>query len=435
MTELKTFAEAEAALLKYMPLAHEIIGKDITLDRMWPLMAILGNPEQKIKVVHIAGTSGKTSTAYYVASLLQAAGKKVGLTVSPHMDSIAERVQVNLTPLSEKVFCKQLSNFLTILSRATLKPTYYEVLIAFAYWYFYRAGMDYAVIETGLGGLHDGSNVANRPDKVCIITDIGYDHLHVLGRTLPQISRQKAGIIHAGNYALMFHQADEVLDVVHGWCANKKASLEVCEEPAIKKLLPATAIDDLPQFKQRNWLLAYAAYRHLQQIDKLPNLTKKDLNKSLQTYIPGRMDEVLVDGKKVIMDGAHNGQKMQAFVGSYLTKYPGVKATVLLAVKQSKEYGDVLAALKPIASQLLVTDFTICQDGATNGVDPATLAKAAQKLGFLQVTQEPNQAKAYEHALSKLPEDGVLIITGSLYLLSQLRHAHPELLCSLILNS
>src|SRR5271170_5393644 len=114
---ISTIEEAEAALLPYVPLVAQLTGKGTTLDRVIPLMALAGNPQDRLKTVHIAGTSGKTSTSYYMAALLRATGKKVGLTVSPHVDSLAERVQINGQPLSEEQFCKDLAEFLEIVDK------------------------------------------------------------------------------------------------------------------------------------------------------------------------------------------------------------------------------------------------------------------------------------------------------------------------------
>ena len=171
---IRTIEEAEAALLPYVPLVAQLTGKATTLERaIIPLMALAGNPQDRLKTVHIAGTSGKTSTSYYIAALLGAAGKTVGLTVSPHVDSITERIQINGQPLPDAEFCQELETFLDIVKQAPQPPSYFELLYAFALWVFGRRHVDYAVIETGMGGLYDATNVATRADKVCVITDIG----------------------------------------------------------------------------------------------------------------------------------------------------------------------------------------------------------------------------------------------------------------------
>lgn len=144
MAQIRNLQEIEAELAKYVPLVKETAAKNITLDRMRPLMTAVGNPQKRLKIIHIAGTSGKTSTAYYISSLLTAAGKKTGLTVSPHVDSVLERVQIDTKILTEKEFASALSEFMTLVENSKLQPTYFELLVAFAYWYFEKTGVDYA---------------------------------------------------------------------------------------------------------------------------------------------------------------------------------------------------------------------------------------------------------------------------------------------------
>lgn len=422
MKELRTISDIENALAPYIPLASEITGKDITLDRMRPLMAVLGNPEEKLKIIHIAGTSGKTSTTYYIASMLTAAGLKTGMTVSPHIDSIAERVQINMQPVSAKEFGNALEEFLDIMKKAKLEPTYFEILIAFVYWYFVKAGVDYAVVETGLGGLQDSTNVAERADKICVITDIGYDHMHVLGNTLPEIAAQKAGIIHASNNVYMYEQSPEIMEVVKGRCTQQGAQLHIVETSYQNE---TGALKDLPDFQQRNWHLAHEVYGAVQRRDGLPELSEDKLTETLTLQVPARMDVRALNGKTLIMDGAHNGQKMQAFLGSYKNRWGGQKAAVLLSLKSSKDYQEVLPQLVGVADTLIITTFSFSQDRPLHGIDPDELANAAAKHNFTQIIAEPDQAKAYELLLSQ-PE-GVLIITGSFYLIGQLRHNHEEL--------
>jgi dihydrofolate synthase/folylpolyglutamate synthase len=421
MMELKTFTDIEAALAAYIPAVKELSGRAVNLDRMFPLMVAVGNPEKKLKIVHIAGTSGKTSTAYYIASLLVQAGKKVGLTISPHIDSVAERVQINLKPISENDFAKSLSDFINLVEVANIQPTYFEILIAFVYWYFAKSEVDYAVIETGLGGLLDGTNVAQRADKLCVITDIGFDHMQVLGSTLPEIAAQKAGIIHEANQALMFEQPDEVVNVFKNWCANIGGSLEVLEQTSLE--IPGFAA--LPQYQQRNWLLAYEAYKFLQKRDELETLNNEQLMQTMLGQVPGRMDEVTVGSKKIIMDGAHNSQKMQAFVDSLKKKYPGQKVSVLLGLKQDKQFREVLPLLLAVTNKLIVTTFTSGQDLPSVGINPTDLAAEAKNVGFEDIVVELDCNNAYDALLDSA--DSTLIITGSFYLIGELRHTHKEL--------
>ena len=190
-------------------------------------MDYLGNPQNQLKVIHVAGTSGKTSTSYYAAALLAATGKKVGLTVSPHIAEINERVQINLLPMPEAEFCKELSEFLALIETSQINPSWFEFLIAFDYWEFAKQAADYAVVEVGLGGLLDGTNVIDRADKVCIITDIGLDHVRVLGHSLPEIAAQKAGIIQPRNVVFSYSQAANITDIIKNQAEQMQAELHL----------------------------------------------------------------------------------------------------------------------------------------------------------------------------------------------------------------
>lgn len=415
MTQIRNFAEAETVLARYIPQVRELLGKDITLARMMPLMKLLGNPEKRLKIVHVAGTSGKTSTCYYIANLLGKSGKKVGLTVSPHIDSIAERVQINGQPISETEFCDGLSEFLEIIKNADPTPTYFELLIAFAYWYFAKVGVDYAVIETGLGGLHDATNLPVGPDKICVITDIGIDHTHVLGNTLREIAGQKAGIIHSGNRIFMYQQSP-VVEIFENQATEKHAILNVLSNVEEQG---GDAWNQLPQYQKRNWYLAKKVYDHITASDSLPSLSQQQIESSMQTQIIGRMDTKQVGDKTVIMDGAHNEQKIQAFVSSFQKLYPTQKAAILLSLKEGKEYEAVLPLLKPICSQLIITTFDTMKDLPLHSIDPNILATAATNAGFTNIQIISNTKDAYTELLQT--SDALLLVTGSFYLISVVR--------------
>lgn len=251
MRQLKDFKDVEDALRVYIPLVKELTGKDTVLDRIKPLMSILGNPENKLKTIHIAGTSGKTSTSYYIAALLGQEGLNIGLTVSPHIDKISERTQVNGKPLEEDVFCQKLSEFLDIVDSSGIKPSYFELLYAFSIWLFSNLELDYAVIETGVGGLFDATNIVTREDKVCVITDIGFDHMKLLGNTLAEITYQKVGIVHSKNVLLMYEQNDEIMTVVNKWIKDHDAKLYPTTQKKEEALLNKTSsFEALPDFQK-----------------------------------------------------------------------------------------------------------------------------------------------------------------------------------------
>lgn len=409
---IRNIDHANQILAGYVPLQREITGKDITLERMQPLMTLLGNPQDALKIVHIAGTSGKTSTAYYTAAMLQGAGARVGLTVSPHIDSVTERVQVNGQPLGDDMFCQELGEFLDIIERAEKPPTYFELLVAFAYWEFARQQVDYAVIETGLGGLHDATNIAGREDKICVITDIGYDHVTILGDTLSAIAGQKAGIIHTRNAVFMHLQESTVMEVIERQVAQQHATLHLCAEVPLNT-------EELPLYQARNWELAKCVAEYVISRDGLSHLTRQVLLHSQAMSVPARMESTQVHNKHIIMDGAHNPQKIHTFVTSFKRQYPDTKPAVLLALRESKDYEQIVPHIADLAGRVIVTTFEPAQDLPIAALDPERLGAALRAAGARGVQVIPRQTEAYR-ALLDAPED-MAVITGSFYLISQLR--------------
>ncbi len=383
-----------------------------TLDRMQALMAYLDNPQNSYRTIHVAGTSGKSSTCYFLGALLRAGGKKVGVGISPHVDEVNERVQVNGLPLAENEFCREFSIFVQQIQPSGIQPTYFELLVAFAFWEFARQQVEYAVIEVGLGGLLDGTNVINRAAKVCVITDIGYDHTATLGKTLTAIAGQKAGIILPGNNVFSYQQSDEVMNVFRQVCEDKGASLQVV------KSSPESS--DLPLFQQRNWHLAHAVYEYLTDRDGLPQLDAQMLAQTTHIHIPGRMEVFHLQGKTIILDGAHNPQKLQALVGSIQHAYPGTSVACLVSFVRINELKvqDNLKVLLPLTSHAIITSF---HDEAAEhySTDPQIIAQSSQALGYEATEIIPDPQAALD-ALLKRPEK-LLLITGSFFLLQHLR--------------
>ncbi len=417
--KIRSINEAELALRPYVPLVSQLTGRDTTLARIRPLMQFLGNPQERLKVLHIAGTSGKTSTAYYTAGLIYVTGKTVGLTVSPHVDSIKERVQINGRQLSDDEFCYELTVFLENVQASKITPSYFELLYAFALWEFDRKAVDYAVVETGMGGIFDATNIAERADKLCIITDIGFDHMHILGHTLPEIAAQKIGIVHPGNTVFMYRQSDEVMAVVQRWVTDHDATLHLIGSKS-DELTTEITNPKMPDYQRRNWLLAHFAYNFIANRDNLPRMTSEALAKTQMLQVPGRMDVSYIGGKTVIMDGAHNAQKMTSFIESFSKLYPDEKPVVLLALKQGKEYKDVVPQLAKIAGRVILTTFATSQDLPVRSLTPETLEILFKKVRpELRVAVLPDLAQAYRAFLASSETHG--IITGSFYLLSQIR--------------
>lgn len=408
--QIQTFDQVVKLLSTYIPRKNP---GAYSLDLMNRLMAQLDYPQNSYKVVHIAGTSGKTSTAYYVADLLKQTGNKVGLTVSPHVDQINERVQINLVPLPEMQFCSEITSFLEIVNKLSIKPSYFEFMAAFAFWEFARQKVDYAVIEVGLGGLLDGTNVIDRPDKVCLITDIGLDHTQVLGNTISSIATQKAGIIQPHNTVFCYDQNPTVTGIIKSKSAEQKAEVHIVRPGQLK--------GDIPLFQERNLNLALQTVEYITQRDSLTALTDEMVNKVKSIVIPARMERIIVGDKIVIIDGSHNVQKISKLVESFNYLYPNQEAAVLMTVIQDKSVvlDDIMTLLAPITSALIVTEFSSQQDLPKKSVAGETIIASAEKVGIRSSILEKDPAKAFKLLIDS--NQSVLLVTGSFYLLNFIR--------------
>lgn len=417
MQVFKSLSDIEKILVKSTTLQKNY--KNVyTLDRMRALMTFLGNPQDKIRVVHIAGTSGKTSTSYYIARLLRSSGLKVGLTVSPHITDIRERAQINLEVIPESEYCKYYSEYNEIIVKSKLNPTYFELLVAFSYWLFAKLSVDFAVVEVGLGGTLDGTNVVTRTDKVCVIADIGYDHTQILGTSLYQIAQNKAGIIQAGNDVFTHSQTDEIMQAISersNFIGSGTVTLLTSDEPSSYALFS----QNLPMYQKRNWHLATKVYDYIRQRDEIEVGSKSDLQRAASATIPARMETFQLDGKKIILDGAHNPQKLAALFDSIRQQYPNEKVAVLYAMLKSgkEKFDSSIAIIMKDCSEVIVTSFRVTQDLHRHGSDPEKIASALRESVDVTVVRDP--IKAFSQLLER--KEPILLVTGSFYLITKIR--------------
>ncbi len=416
MSSIKNFAEAQTALDLFVPQKPQSSG--YSLDNIKAFMNFLGNPQNNLKVIHVAGTSGKTSTAYYAAALLHAAGYSTGLTVSPHIDQINERAQINLQGLAEPEYCQELSEFLDLVDASAIELSYFEVLVAFAYWLFDKRGVEYAVVEVGLGGLLDGTNVISRPDKVCVITDIGMDHTAILGNSLTEIAFQKAGIIGVDNAVFINDQPTEVITVVKKACETYHASLTILNEQSddVQNIL-----SELPQFQQRNITLAIAAVNYVTKRDHNVTITDDQIKLASGIYIPGRMEVVTYHNKTLVLDGSHNEQKVRALVESMAAQFADSDIELLVSFGTNKDtsVAQSLQLLRRLSPHVIITEFDSRQDEVRTPIAADVLVAHAKEAGFTSVIAQPDRRKALDILLRDSSKVG--LITGSLYLLHDIR--------------
>lgn len=400
--------DATQALLLYAPMSKLGV---YDLDMMHRLMNAIGDPHKRLRIIHVAGTSGKTSTCYYIRALLELSGSRTGLTVSPHITAINERVQIDGVPLEEALFLQYLGTFMGMVESTDLHPSYYELTMAFAYYVFDKEKVDYAIIETGLGGLLDSSNVASREDKICVIQRIGYDHTEILGNTIEEIASQKAGIIHEKNAVYILDQPQPVLDVTESYAQTKHAFVTVVKNSHDTEIPVA--------YQRANWSLALAVYRYVAQRDSVQVINSSQLTLAKQQTPPGRYEVLSYRHKTVILDGAHNEQKLRALVDS-LPDYAN-KPVIIFSLKGNKDQNiaEYLRLLKDSCSQLVLTTFVVGQDiRSINNVDVEIVKKCADEIGIPSIIIDDQQS-ALDYAVGQEPN--TVLITGSLYLVSEMR--------------
>ncbi len=396
------------------------------------LLSRLGNPQEGIKIIHVAGTNGKGSVCAYLNAMLLAGGKKTGLFTSPHLVRINERFQINGEDVSDEQF---LNAFLKVEKAAKEyeaegegHPSYFETLFLMGMLIFKEAGVEYLVMETGLGGRLDATNVVEKP-LACIITSISRDHTEYLGDTLEAIAGEKAGIIKAG-VPVIYDASQPGPASVIAAKAKEMGSPAWPMEPSFYEMKTQSregitftfaypggekaelAIPYVAEYQMMNASLAFYTMHILQDVHDIPkNVLAEGLSK---IKWPCRM-EMAAPG--VIIDGAHNEDGIAQFVSTagYFAKESEI--TILFTAVADKHYhemiGEICEGIHP--SHVVATQI----DGSR--VVPAeVLAEDFRKAGCTDVCAEPEIGAAYEKALGK-KGSGMLFCVGSLYLAGELK--------------
>lgn len=424
MVTIANFDELNNYLRQFVPGSIQD-GDFYNPDKMYELLPLLGSPEKKTKIVHVAGTSGKTSTSYYIAEMLRTSGAKVGLSVSPHIFEINERVQIDGKPLEEQEMCELFSRFTAVPGLLEKKPTYFELMICFAFWTFVEKECSHAVMEVGLGGLKDATNVIEDLNKIAVITDIGLDHTRILGDTIEKIAYQKAGIIRSNNQVFCYDQDKAINDVIDETVSEQQATLHRYKQTELQQ--DVVFDDKLPEYQKRNWLLAKQAIEYVVARDQLKTLSDKELLQTQDLAIPARLQRIQYGDKIIVLDGAHNPQKLQMLIKSLMAMYPNKSVAMLIAFMESKQttLQESLEILHELSDRVIVTEFEASTDLPHKVLPCLDVGKQCKDVGFADVSQEKDRRIAFEKLLSQ-PED-ILLVTGSFYLIGSLKSKIKEL--------
>jgi len=409
---------------------------ELGLERQKFILNCLDNPQNKYKVIHLAGTSGKGSTASYLSNLLKNHGFKVGLTVSPHIFDIKERIQINNKNISQKEFVFLLNKIIGAIEKTKESgfgnPTYFEIIVAMFYFAFYHYKVDYAVIETGMGGLMDGTNVVDSENKMAVITRLGLDHTKILGKNISQIAYQKAGIIQKKNSVVSLWQNGKARLVLDKRAKDKETKVLYVKDGVNYKnvhlqkealiynysfqdlILKKLLINTIALYQVENSALALSVLKVISGRNNF-NIDKKIVKKTLRNFrFPGRMEVLKIKNSTVIVDGAHNPQKMSALIKSLKFSFPKQKFVFIVAFKQKKEAKRMLEKIIPMASEIILTSFMVNdQDMAAISQNNEKIVKILKSLNFEQYQIVENKELAIKKAVEK---SKYVVLTGSLYL-------------------
>ncbi|AXQ18954.1 bifunctional folylpolyglutamate synthase/dihydrofolate synthase [Lactobacillus johnsonii] len=372
----------------------------------------LNNPQDNVKTIHVTGTNGKGSTSYYLSNLLQKAGQKTGLFVSPYIYEFNERIQLNGKNISNNDLIKIANEIETVIEilkkddpNFSLVTFEYEVALAFQF--FVQENCDYAVIEVGIGGEHDKTNVII--PEVSVITTIGLDHEKIIGPTLKDIAEEKSGVIKSNKPVVLGNVPQNVLEILLNKAQSENSKSFLLGRDFQIKIMPDVIeyqdSKNLYNFALRPLVEAYDIGVAVQAIQLLQlDLDRKKIEEAInETHIPGRYD-VIQTSPEIIVDGAHNLQAMENLLNLVRKKKKG-QIYVLLGMMKDKDLGPVTKLFKDEKVTLTRIDYP-------RAARLEDFPKEAQK----EFEYKENFEEAYTSLKNKLQADDMLLVTGSFYL-------------------
>ncbi len=405
-----------------------------SLDRMALLLKKLDNPHDKIRTVHIAGTKGKGSTATMLAEMLKACGYKVGLYTSPHINDIRERICINGDVISQAALARLISQAEPHIEKMRDdKPTFFEIFTALAFKYFADAKVDVAVIEAGLGGRLDSTNVLK--PAVCGVTSISVDHMYQLGNTIPKIAAEKAGIFKRDTPAISVPQTPEAKQVLKRIARQAKAPLMFTGEEIefsyrvessreqgchtrISLTTPHSKFEHLPvpvlgEHQALNCGLALALLDQLKQ-EGLEIDDEKAMEGLARVQLPGRM-EIISEDPRVLVDGAHNAASIQALMRGIAQHVPYDSMVLIFGCAGDKDIEGMIAQITTGADKVIFTRSA----NSPRAADPKDLASLYEEFSGRVAQVADKVLDAIRIANSAVSREDLICITGSFYLVGE----------------
>lgn len=401
------------------------------LRRMERLLQPLGNPHLRAKTVHIAGTKGKGSTAAMISQVLITSGYKTGLFTSPHLHTLRERVRINGKMISEADFAALVTKLKPIVEKVNKEAAYgelttFEILTAVVFAYFKNSQVDFQILEVGLGGRLDATNVAKA--DICVITSLSLDHTEILGDTIAKIAAEKAGIIKPGCTVVSAPQVKAAIEVIKHACRRQQAKLiqvgkditwhktggDLCQQILTVRSKTRDYNLTIPLLGDHQMENAATAVATLEALASTgTRISAQNIARGFsQVNWPGRL-QILGREPMVVADGAHNAYSMRKLVESIKNYFPHNRCLVIFGTSCDKDIQGMAREIEPLADNIIITTSSHPRAAAIS-----TSVKAFANLGN-KVDIIENVAKALSKALTEAKKTDLILVTGSLFVVAE----------------
>ena len=406
-------------------------GMNFGLERTRKLMEYLGNPHKKLKFIHIAGTNGKGSTSAMVAEILKEAGYKVGLYTSPFIEEFEERIQINSVNIPKERLCEVVEK----VSKAVEKvekdglgdPTEFEIITAAMFLYYYEEKVDIAVIEVGLGGKLDSTNILD--PILTVITSISYDHVGILGNTLREIATEKAGIIKEGIPLVLYPVEEEAKEAILNVTKIRNCEVNFVEsnEAEFIRVSKEKRIYQIVRYNNEEYKLPLLGTHQvinfsvvMKIIELLGRLGYKVTNKNVKVALEnvvwkGRM-EVIYNNPYVLLDGAHNLGRIEKLKESLNKYFTYTKLILIIGILGDKDVEHMLKEIIPSAEEVITVT-----PNSPRAMSAIELKGKIEEISEKKVSAFENYEDAFKYAKQISNEDDMILICGSLYMIGDMR--------------
>lgn len=407
------------------------------LERIKALMRYAGNPQDKLNTIHIAGTNGKGSTSRFIYGILKEHGLKVGLYTSPHLVNFSERIVVGGEKIKDDDIERLHDFFNKIISDKDIfekigVPSFFEITTAICFQYFFENKVDIAVIETGLGGRLDATNIIKKP-LLSVITNISMDHSEILGNSLEKIAAEKAGIIKKKSIVLCGDGKKSIRDLIKEYAlklgsayfSSKDVKLfrkgAIFTYKGLNREIKNVQLQNFPEYQQYNLKLSLLSleilgrfFKDSMKLELDDDLIRKGISKFKNE---GRFEIIKYKNRGMVLDGAHNAEGIKNLVVSLQKFFKKKNFIIIFGVMRDKDYKTILKKLSALNGKII---FTRMDNG--RALDIRELKEISVKMGYFQnISLSNNIKEAIKEALKSRKKTDTILICGSLYLIGEFK--------------